>query len=262
MLILALLLALLVGFTMGLLGGGGTVLTVPILVYIAGFSVHTATAYSLFSVGLAALVGALRFFRSKLIDFKAVYYFGIPSMISAYAFRSYVLPKIPDTIFSIQDYLIYKETMIMVLFAVLMVAAALVMLRGIQVNRKLQDKYEVLFLISEGAVIGALTGIVGIGGGFLIVPSLVFFRARTMQSAIGTSLLIIFLNASTGFLSDLLLGLKIEWPFLLTFTLLASIGILVGTWLSKKISNKNLKRIFGYFILILSIYIFIREFLF
>ena len=253
--------ALLIGVVLGLIGGGGSILTVPILVYLLYLNPVTATAYSLFVVGVSALVGAIQNIRKGLVDFRTAIVFAIPAFIAVYTTRKFVVPNIPDSLFSIGDFVVTKDIGIMTFFAIIMLLASISMIRS---KRKDEDKetvvsYNYPLIIIEGIVIGALTGIVGAGGGFLIIPALVILAKLPMKKAVATSLLIIAIKSLIGFIGDVE-NLTIDWTFLLSFTSLSVAGIFIGTWLTNFIDGKKLKKGFGWFVLVMGIYIIIKEF--
>ncbi|MFT5890675.1 MAG: putative membrane protein YfcA [Dokdonia sp.] len=253
--------ALCIGIVLGLIGGGGSILTVPILVYLLYLNPVTATAYSLFVVGVSALVGAFQNIRKGLVDFRTAIVFAIPAFIAVYTTRKFVVPNIPDSLFSIGDFMITKDIGIMTFFAIIMLLASISMIRS---KRKDEGKetvvsYNYPLIIIEGIVIGALTGIVGAGGGFLIIPALVILAKLPMKKAVATSLLIIAIKSLIGFIGDIE-NLAIDWSFLLRFTSLSVVGIFIGTWLTNFIDGKKLKKGFGWFVLLMGIYIIIKEF--
>ena len=246
---------------LGLVGGGGSILTVPVMVYLLSINPITATAYSLFVVGVAALVGAIQNIRKGLVDFRTALVFSIPAFTGVYIARRYVLPAIPDELFSIGDFLVTKEIGIMVFFGLIMLVASFSMIRNNVAegdpNQPVQYNYTLIIL--EGLVVGLITGLVGAGGGFLIIPALVLLARLPMKTAVATSLLIIAVKSLIGFLGDVT-NLEIDWPFLLKFTALSVIGIFIGVYLNKYIDGKKLKRGFGYFVLIMALYIIYMEF--
>ncbi len=249
-------LALLVGVSLGLVGSGGSILTVPILVYILGFDAVTATGYSLFVVGSTALAGGARGAFQGNVNFNIVLLFGIPSLIAAYLVRALVLPSIPHTIFSIGSFTVTKPLLLMVVFAAIMLLAALKMIRSTPLTPDVSlSKGK---LIASGAVTGILAGAVGAGGGFLIIPALVFLAGLSMKKAVGTSLFIIAIQSLAGFAGDAF-GQDIDWAFLLPFTGTAITGIFIGMVASRKIDGEKLKAGFGYFVLTMGIYIIIKE---
>lgn len=253
--------ALLIGVILGLIGGGGSILTVPILVYLLHLNPVTATAYSLFVVGFSALFGAIRNMQKGMVDFRTAIVFSIPAFIAVYAARRYIVPAIPDELFMIGDFMVTKSIGLMVFFAIIMLLASVSMI----INNKKdvpEDSvvtYNYPLIILEGILIGVLTGIVGAGGGFLIIPALVLLAKLPMKKAIATSLLIIAVKSLIGFIGDIE-TLKIDWIFLLSFTALSIIGIYVGTWLTKFIDGKKLKTGFGWFVLLMGVFIIVKEF--
>lgn len=255
--------ALVIGVVLGLIGGGGSILTVPVLVYLLYLNPVTATAYSLFVVGVSALVGALQNIKKGLVDFKTAIVFAIPAFIAVYATRKYILPAIPEKLFDIGDFIVTKDIGIMVFFALIMLLASVSMIRGKCENCDDENatvQYNYPMIILEGLVVGLLTGIVGAGGGFLIIPALVMLAKLPMKKAVATSLLIIAIKSLIGFIGDVE-NLDIDWAFLLIFTFLSVIGIFIGIWLNKFIQGDKLKKYFGWFVLIMGIYIIIKELL-
>ncbi|MGK0387994.1 MAG: putative membrane protein YfcA [Maribacter sp.] len=252
--------ALLIGITLGFLGGGGSILAVPIFVYLLGISPITATAYSLFVVGSTSVVGTVRNYSKGMIDLRTGIVFAIPALIAVYLTRKSLIPFIPDDLFSVDDLMITKDIAIMVFFAIIMLLAAISMIRGRKEVKNEEEEigYNYPFIIAEGAVVGVLTGIVGAGGGFLIIPALVLFAKLPMKKAVGTSLMIISIKSLIGFIGDVQ-NIAIDWVFLLLFTAFSIVGILIGIYLSKFISNKMLKKVFGYFVLLMAAYILMKE---
>lgn len=251
-------LALLVGVSLGLVGSGGSILTVPVLVYVLGFDAVTATGYSLFVVGGTALVGGARNVSQKNVDFNIVILFGLPSLLAAYLVRAFAIPAIPYSIIAIEGLPLTKPLLLMVVFAIVMVIAAVKMIRSSPVSETAAPISKNKLIVS-GLATGALAGAVGAGGGFLIIPALVFLAGMPMKKAVGTSLLVIAIQSLAGFAGDAL-GKAIDWAFLLPFTGVAIAGIVIGAFLSRKIGGDKLKTGFGYFVLLMGIYILIKEF--
>jgi uncharacterized membrane protein YfcA len=256
--ILAYIFAVFIGVVLGLLGGGGSILTVPILVYLLDIPAYEATAYSLFVVGVTSFAGALTYMKQKLIDFKSAMLFSIPSFIGVFITRKLVLPNIPDSLFSIGEFELTKNLAIMILFSVLMILASYSMIRKNNVYLEKKDQ-STLELIVKFFFVGVFLGLVGAGGGFLIIPSLIFFAKLDMKTAVGTSLLIISVNTLVGFLGDLTTDIIFDWNLLILFSGLALVGIYIGIKISKLIDSKKLKPIFGWFVLIMGISIIVKE---
>lgn len=252
--------SLVIGVSLGLIGGGGSILTVPVLVYLFGVDPVLATAYSLFIVGSTSLVGALPKYKSGEINIKTAIIFGIPSIIAVYGTRAFVVPAIPTSVLTLGSWTLTKPLMMMMLFAILMVFASVSMIRSNDQNKSESGPqvFNYPMILLEGAIVGILTGLVGAGGGFLIIPALVLFSKLPMKQAIGTSLLIIAAKSLIGFTGDL--GKQnMDWNLLLSITGLAIVGIFMGNVLSKRVSAENLKKGFGWFVLIMGIYIIIKE---
>lgn len=253
--------ALIIGVVLGLIGGGGSILTVPVFVYLLSINPVTATAYSLFVVGISALVGALRNIQKKLVDFRTAIVFAIPAFIAVYVTRKYIVPAIPDELLRIGDFMLTKDVGIMVFFAIIMLVAAYSMIRNKKetVDPEAEVHFNYPLIIIEGFVIGVLTGLVGAGGGFLIIPALVLLAKLPMKKAVATSLLIIAIKSLIGFVGDIE-TMAIDWIFLLSFSAVSILGIFLGVWLNKFIDGKKLKKAFGWFVLVMGVYIIIKEF--
>ncbi|RAW03450.1 sulfite exporter TauE/SafE family protein [Pseudochryseolinea flava] len=252
--------AMLIGLVLGLLGSGGSILSIPILVYLFQMDVVIASAYSLFIVGVTSFVGAIPKYKEHLVKVQTGFYFSIPSIISIFITRKWVVPAIPEIVFQIGEFIITKRILLLGLFAVLMIIASISMIRG-RKREANEDQDPRVFLVAlEGILIGFLSGLVGAGGGFLIIPALVILTGLPFKTAVGTSLLIIAINSLTGFSADML-NYDIDWQFLLTITTLAIIGILIGNRLSKKISQTKLRTAFGYFVCLVGCWILIKELL-
>jgi uncharacterized membrane protein YfcA len=260
--------ALFIGLSLGILGGGGSILTVPVLVYLMGVSPVLSTAYSLFVVGSTAVVGASGYFRKGLVSLKTAVVFLIPSLLAVFAVRKVLMPAIPPELFTLGSLVFTKDLLVLVAFAVLMVVAAASMIRSQQAEAVLDDEmpqqpaFNYSLILGIGLVVGTLTGFVGAGGGFLIIPALVLGARLPMKLAVGTSLAIIALNSLIGFTGDLSAGTPIAWSFLLGFLAFALVGIVLGTYLARFIPGAKLKPAFGWFTLAMGTFILTKELLF
>ena len=250
------------GLSLGLIGGGGSILTVPILVYLFHIDPVLATAYSLFIVGATSLFGSFSHIKLGNIHWRTAFVFGVPSIISVFLTRMYLVPAIPNPIFTVAGHEVSKATGLLVLFAVIMLAASYSMIRK---QKKAAEadidevKYNYPLILSEGAIVGVVTGLVGAGGGFLIIPALVLLAKLPMKKAVGTSLMIIAAKSLIGFMGDLRGDEVIDWKFMLIFTAIAVVGIFTGSYMSSKISNDKLNPVFGWFVLVMGIYILLKE---
>jgi uncharacterized membrane protein YfcA len=253
-------LAVFVGITLGMLGSGGSILSVPILVYVMGIEPTLATAYSLFVIGTTSLVGGIHKAKQKLVDFKKVVLFGIPSVISVFITRKIIVPRIPDVIFSTGNVTLHKSVLIMVVFAIVMIVASVGMIKP---SKKIifidGEKLDYFKIAIQGIFIGLISGFVGAGGGFLIIPTLLFLAKTPMKMAVGTSLFIVASQSLIGFTGDIFGDQIIDWKLLLFFTLASIIGIFIGNFISKKVADEKLKTGFGWFVFAMGIYIIIKE---
>ncbi|WP_298345048.1 sulfite exporter TauE/SafE family protein [uncultured Algibacter sp.] len=250
--------ALIVGLVLGLIGGGGSILTVPLLVYLLGYNPVIATAYSLFVVGTSSMVGTYQKHKKGLVDFKTGLAFSFPSFLAVYLSRRYLVPGIPETLLSIGGFSLTKGMGIMIFFAIIMILASYSMIKNRKENLETIGSQPYYKTFIQGLAIGTITGIIGAGGGFLYVPALVLWANIPMKKAVGTSLIIVTINSLIGFIGDVQ-TLDIQWTFLLIFTGISILGIILGVFLSKFISGKKLKKSFGYFVLIMATYIIYKE---
>jgi len=257
--------AILIGFLLGLMGGGGSILTVPVLVYLFGTDAVLATGYSLFIVGFTSLVGGIRAFANKQIDFRAVSLFGMPSILAIFVARHFILPAIPEYLFTIGDLRIEKGNFLMLVFGLLMVFASISLLRskseknaGDTGTTQTVQQYKLLGLLLPGIIVGLTTGLLGAGGGFLIVPALVILIGLPMKMAVGTSLLIIAINSLFGVVFSI--GrYHFNWELVLVFTALSVAGVFAGTYISGKMDSLKLKKLFGWFVLVMGLVVIFKE---
>lgn len=254
--------AILIGISLGLIGSGGSILTVPVLVYLFQVEPLLATTYSLCVVGLSSIAGVISRLKQNLVDFKTLFIFGIPSIFGVFLARKYLLPAIPDLMTFGKNILVTKSHFIMLFFAILMLVSALSMILG--KNKKEQEGVIPIYgftLMIVGLVEGLLTGIVGAGGGFLIIPALVILAKLPMKKAIASSLVIISVKSLVGFTGDLF-HTTVDWSFLYKIIVLATLGIITGNYLNKKMDGAKLKKGFGVFVLGMSLFILIEQFFF
>jgi uncharacterized membrane protein YfcA len=258
--ILAYFASALIGVSLGLIGGGGSILTVPVMVYLFGVNPLLATSYSLFIVGTTSLMGAYQNWKNNLVNIKTALLFGLTSITTVFIIRKFFISFIPAHLFSISGFQVTSNIITMVLFAVLMVAVSLSMISekktmapDLSIGSGNTSK-----LLLYGVGIGVTTGLLGAGGGFLLIPTLVILLGLPMKEAVGTSLMIIALNSLVGFAGDL--GhFQIDWPFLLKVTSIAIVGVFSGSFLSTKIDGEKLKKGFGWFVFIMGGYIILKE---
>ena len=249
-------LAVVIGCALGMVGGGGSILVIPVLVFFFKIDPSLATTYSLFIVGLSALCGSSTQWKEGNISFRAVAQFGIPSVIVLFVVRRWLLPAVPAVLFHSGGVAVSKSLLVMLVFTSLMLTVGYTMIRQKKYAPGESVKRPRLFV--QGALTGAVTGFIGIGGGFIIVPSLVLFAGLPMRKAIGTSLVIISINCAVGILSNFSTTASLNYPFLLRFAVLTVIGILLGSWAIKHIPDNNLKPVFGWIILGMGFFMVVR----
>lgn len=261
MTILAYLSLLFVGLTLAIVGGGGSILTVPIFVYLFDLPAELATSYSLFIVGSSAAVGAYKNYKIGQVNFQIGAIFAVPAFVGVFLVRKFLMPLIPES-FSFANLLIDKDQLIMASFAVIMLLASVSMIKGRKEgdSSKTDEDKKLNFpvIVIEGLIVGGVTGFVGAGGGFLIIPALVILARIPMKEAVGTSLMIITFKSLLGFTGDI--GqLPIDWNFLLLSSAISIFGILIGSVFAKKIPGQKLKKGFGYFVLVMGAFIIIQQ---
>ena len=256
--------ALLIGLSLGIIGGGGSILAVPVLAYLFLIDEKAATAYSLFIVGASSLVGGLKQHFKGYVDLRTAIVFGIPAITGVALVRYFVIPALPEILVTIGSFQFTRRMGMFGLFAVLMIPAAFSMLKQekkVLTPKSSEVKYNYPLILLEGLLVGAVTGLIGAGGGFLIIPALVILANVEMKVAIGTSLLIIAIKSLIGFFLGDALTMTIDWTFLLRFTGISFIGIFIGSYISNFIDGSKLKKAFGYFIFVMAIFIFYMEFI-
>jgi uncharacterized membrane protein YfcA len=252
--------AVFIGLILGLLGGGGSILSIPILVYLFHIDIVVASAYSLFIVGMTSLAGAIPKYKEHLVNIRTGILFGIPSIAGIFATRKWVIPSIPEVVLHSNTFTLHKRELILGVFAILMILASFSMIRDRKEKEADHQKFRTFLVIIEGTLIGLLTGFVGAGGGFLIIPALVLLTGLPFKTAVGTSLFIIAINSLLGFLGDVM-NYAMNWPFLLSITALAIMGILIGNRFSKTLDQTKLRKSFGWFVLLMGAWILAKEFL-
>ena len=250
--------SIVVGLILGILGGGGSILSIPILVYLFGMDPVMASAYSLFIVGATSFVGAVPKYKEQLVNLRTGFVFGIPSIVAIFSTRKWIVPAIPDVILHLGEFAFTKRILLLGVFALLMVLASIAMITRRAEIESNDDRFYYTYVVVQGLLIGFLTGLVGAGGGFLIIPALVLLTGLPFKTAVGTSLFIIAINSLSGFLGDVL-NHTIEWKFLLAITGLAIFGILIGNRLARKLPAKKLRQVFGWFTLIMGSWILVKE---
>ena len=254
------LLAVLIGIFLGIFGGGGSLLAVPVFAYIFSLDEKVATAYSLFTVGISSIVGFIK--QLGNIEWKVTLIFGIPSIIAVWLTRFFIIPNLPEIIFDNETFIITRRMLIFGIFTFLLFISSFSMIYETNKNVKpINIKNFYALIIIEGFVVGSLTGFVGAGGGFLIIPALVILIGLDIKKAIATSLIIIALKSTFGFFLGDVMVMNIDWDFLIYFTILTTLGVIIGTYFGKSIDKLKLKKWFGIFIMVIAISILFKEFI-
>lgn len=254
------LLAVLIGIFLGIFGGGGSLLAVPVFAYIFSLDEKVATAYSLFTVGISSIVGTIK--QLGNIEWKVTLIFGIPSIIAVWLIRFFIIPNLPEIIIDNESFIITRRMLIFGIFTFLLLISSFSMIFETSKNVKpINIKNFYVLIIIEGFIVGGLTGFVGAGGGFLIIPALVILIGLDIKKAIATSLIIIALKSTFGFFLGDVMVMNIDWNFLIYFTLLTSLGVIIGTYFGKSIDKPKLKKWFGIFIMVIAISILFKEFI-
>jgi hypothetical protein len=248
------LLAILVGLSLGLIGGGGSILTIPILVYCFRIDPVIASTYSLFVIGVTSLTGAFSHYQRGNVNFKVAMIFGVPSLIVVFIMRKWIMPMVPQHLLTIGSFELTKSVLLMTVFAAFMVLASVSMIR--QRNEQvITGEINYKKLVWLAVLVGFITGFIGIGGGFLIIPSLILFAGLSMKKAVGTSLTIMTISSLIGVLGDISRHEPINYSFLTAFTAFAITGILIGCYLTKYVKDHRLKPAFGWFILCIGVFV-------
>lgn len=251
-----------IGLCLGLVGAGGSILTIPVFVYILKTEPVTSTVYSMFIVGICSLAGSIRSFFKGFIDVKVALLFGVPSVTGVFIARKLIFPALPQKVFCVWGMAVSKNVCIMLCLAAIMLVVSIKMLKKPVKNAATtgnSTKNKTFLVFCQGMVTGIITGLLGVGGGFLIMPALLLWLKLPVKTAIGTALLIITINSFTGFITSYNM-VHIEWSLLVKFATGAIAGILVGTKLSEKIHPGNLKIALGWFIIATSIYVLYTQF--
>lgn len=253
--------ALIIGLVLGLIGGGGSILTVPVLVYLLGINPVIATAYSLFIVGTTSAFGTIFNYKKGLVEIKTGIKFAIPSLIAIYLTRKFLVNLLPEKLFSIGDFTITKEFFLMTLFAIVMMLASFSMIYDKKIKTETVAKPNFAITFLQMFIVGIIIGLIGAGGGFLFIPALIYIAKLPIKKAVGTSIFIIAINSLIGFSGDIC-NINPDWSFLLIFTLISIFGIFVGIYVNKFINEKSLKKSFGWFVLFMSLFILAKEIFF
>jgi uncharacterized membrane protein YfcA len=251
-----------IGLCLGLIGAGGSILTIPVFVYILKTSPVASTIYSMFVVGICSFTGAIIAFTKKLVDIKAAVVFGLPSVAGVFIARKLIFPLVPEQLFSIGSMAITKDVFIMLVLAIIMLIVSIKMLKKKSANvtvRNAERKNTNAIFFLQGICTGIVTGLLGVGGGFLIVPALLLWLKLPVKTAIGTTLFIITINSAAGFITSYT-SVLIQWPLMIKFAIGAIAGILAGSKLSEKIKADYLKKILAWFIIITSVYVLYKQF--
>lgn len=250
--------AVIIGITLGLLGGGGSILTIPLLVYLFDLDPVPATAYSLFLVGVTSLAAFASGQKRNLVNYRAGFLFGLPAMLSIFVTRHWIVHALPEQFVTLGGFTLTKRLFLLGLFAVMMIVTSYSMIRGRDDTEASEPHLTIISMVALGTAIGVLTGLVGAGGGFLIIPALIFLAGLSMKAATATSLFVVGTNSLIGFIGDVF-NLQIEWRFLILLTVLAIIGIVIGNWLSTRIKGQHLRKAFGWVTLVMGFWILIKE---
>lgn len=251
-------LTIVIGLLVGLFGGGGSILTVPVLVYLFAIPATLSTTYSLALVSITSLLASFSHIANNNLSYKRIFLFGLPSLLSLYVVRAYLVPAIPIS-FQLFDFEIEKDIFMMIFFSFLMLIAGFFMIRKRkEMSETDNNNYNSISLILSGFSEGLVTGIVGAGGGFIIVPVLMIFGKLNLKQAVGNSLFIIGFKSMIGFLGSNDIS-ALNYIFLIKILAIALLGMYFGIQLNKKFNAQQLKPLFGYFVLLMGFVILIKE---
>lgn len=242
--IIGYILAIIIGLSMGIMGSGGSIMTLPIFVYLFHIDPSHALVYSLFTIGVTALLGSINHIKNKQIDYRSTFLFIIPSLLFIYLTKQLILPYIPTTFhFGKTD--INSSQIIMFLFAFVILSSSYAM---INMNHESFSKNKLSYfkIMLTGAFIGLLTSLFGAGGGFIIVPALVVLLGNSIHQATSTSLFIIAINSIFGFLTNYIHFYDVNWTTLIIFTVITLIGLIIGIQIKPKLNSQKMKISFGY----------------
>lgn len=236
--------AVAIGVSLGLIGAGGAIVAVPALVYIGAIDPRLASGYALFMVAVSSGIAALQHIRQRTVDVEAILAFGSTTIVSILLVRRFLAPMVPPKVQ-------------MIAFGCILLVAAIRMLRTGAPPSNTSRRPELL--AGYGAIIGTISGILGVGGGFLMTPALVLWAGLDMKRAVATSLVLISVNSAVGVAADMWAGTTYDWPLVLGFTGLTTAGILSGTLASRRIDGSTLRQGFGWLVLAIGLAVLIKE---
>lgn len=250
--------ALLTGLVLGLLGGGGAAVSIPILVYAFGVEASIATGYSLLIVAITASLGTVQNMRLGLVRYRALIKCGLPALISIYIMRRFLIHSVPDVFFTVRGFILTKNSFILLILAFFMIIVAKNMISPSKPGEETKAAPYILILL-QSILIGLFTGLVGAGGGFLLIPLILSAEQMEFRNATATSLTLVTLNSFIGFIGDLQSDIRMDWVFLGSFLTCSIVGVLVGIAIANKVDNIKLRKIFGYTMMVIAFYILTKE---
>lgn len=247
-----------VGTTLSLFGSGGSILAMPILVYFFGFPSDVAVLYSLCIVGVTSAFSL--FFLKEKINYKVVALFGLPSLVGVYLMRRLFIPMFPSAIRIFDNTFTYDQV-VLIIFAASMVVASVLLISGRKTEVSKVGEKKLVRLATSGLFVGLFTGLLGAGGGFLIVPALLYFAGVTMSTAVATSLTLVTINTTFGFISSVGQYQGVVWSFLFSFIVFSLFGMYFGSKLEQRVKSETLKKMFGWFIAGIGVLLLLKEFI-